>query len=239
MLNLQANSLFVTRNVAQTVSASGGTAPYVYSVVAGGAGGSINSSTGKYTAPAVFGRDTIRVTDDNADTADIIMRIMPVEALLLQIIQSELGLANGRVWLWNQKVDEPKDEDLYIVGRVMSCRPFANRLDYDYSSGVDAMQSVSMKSTLSIDIKSRGTEALYRKEEVVMALASQYAEQQQALNSFKIGKVPMDMPNIGEIDGSAIPYRFNITVNLLYSVSKTKAVGYFDDFQDVSVVTDP
>ena len=44
-----------------TFSAMGGVSPYTYSVFSGG--GSINSSTGSYTAPAVAGAVTVRVTD--------------------------------------------------------------------------------------------------------------------------------------------------------------------------------
>ena len=40
--------------------ADGGVAPYVYSVEAGGVGGTIGSSSGTYIAPSDSGYDTIR-----------------------------------------------------------------------------------------------------------------------------------------------------------------------------------
>jgi hypothetical protein len=45
--------------------------------------------------------------------------------------------------------------------------------------------------------------------------------------------------NLSMIDGDAIPYRFNISVNMQYFVRKVKAVAYFDDFADVEVTTEP
>ena len=52
--SLSVNNLF-------TFSASGGFAPYTYSIFSGG--GSVNSSTGAYTAPATAGSAIVRVTD--------------------------------------------------------------------------------------------------------------------------------------------------------------------------------
>lgn len=237
-LTLKANTQHITKNVPTVVSASGGVEPYSYSVVSGGVGGSIDPASGKYTAPSSLGIDTIRVTDADSATAELQMNILSPLGLLAQIIQTELGLENGRVWFFNQKIDEPKDQNLYVVLRVMSVKPFSNNLKYRENSGIDGVQTANFRSTVSIDIKSRGTEALERKEEVVMALRSQYSLQQQELNALKISAVPGEIPNIGEIDGSAIPYRFNLTINLLYSVTKTRAVDYYDTFENVNVVTD-
>lgn len=54
-------------NNTQTFSALGGSGPFTYSIVSGG--GSINSSTGLFTAPATAGSVTVRVTDSLAATA--------------------------------------------------------------------------------------------------------------------------------------------------------------------------
>lgn len=239
-LELKANSQNITQNISTVLSASGGVEPYVYSVVAGGIGGTIDSGTGKYTAPAAFGVDTIRVTDDVAATFDLPMNVLFPLQLMAQILWQELGLAEDRVWIYNQKINEPEDQALYIVLQFISLKPFSNvnRFEEDGGGGLNQVQSSNWRGSISIDIKSRGLEALNRKEEVVMALNSQYAKQQQELNNFKIGIVPENMVNLGEIDGAAIPYRFNISVNILYSVTKTKAAEYYDTFSDASVITD-
>jgi hypothetical protein len=64
------SSVSVPHTQTQQFNAYGGIQPYVYSVVGGGSGGTINSSTGLYTAPSGTGADTVRVTDANAATAN-------------------------------------------------------------------------------------------------------------------------------------------------------------------------
>ena len=47
----------------KTFSASGGEAPYTYSLVEGSSAGTINSSTGQYTPSSTYGTYHIKVTD--------------------------------------------------------------------------------------------------------------------------------------------------------------------------------
>lgn len=61
-------------NESKAFSASGGVAPYTFSVVAGG-DGSIVAATGAYTAAGFAGADTVRVTDSLGNTADAAVTI--------------------------------------------------------------------------------------------------------------------------------------------------------------------
>ena len=151
----------------------------------------------------------------------------------------ELGLANDRVWIYNQKKNQPTDEKMFVVVSVLTCKPFANTSKF-LPDGT-TVQSINMMATLSLNVKSRSTEALLRKEEVLMALASHYAQSQQEQNSFLIGKLPpgAQFVNLSEVDGAAIPYRFNISVNMQYFVKKVKAVPYLDQFDEPEVTTEP
>lgn len=234
--------------------ATGGTPPYTYSVrqIPLGAGGQINSSTGIYTAPNVvngglFGPpkqlyDTIQVNDSAGAFA--IANILVGTPLLLfcEIIQNCLNLANGRVYLWDQKMAQPTDSGLYVAISVLSCKPFSNTNKYDGSgANSNADQSVNMYALLSVDIISRDAEARDRKEEIILALNSNYAQAQQEANSFYIGKLPPggQFVNLSEQDGAAIPYRFNISVALQYFYTKTSAVPSFGSFQTPQVNTNP
>lgn len=228
----------------------GGTPPYTYSVLPNGAGGTINPSTGWYTAPAVVNddpakqSDIVRVTDSamSPATADLPILVGDALTLFMQILKQEMGLAGDRVRLYNQKIFKPTDAGLSIAVGVISCKPFGNTnrfagAEYDAA----AEQSVNMLATLSINAISRDLSALRRKEEIIMALASQYAETQQERNSFYIGRLPVggQFVNLSEIDGAAIPYRFQLAVNIQYFARKTQAVPYFDTFQTPTVLTDP
>lgn len=225
----------------------GGVGSLTYSVLAGGAGGTINSSTGVYTAPAAVPanqkllKDTIKVVDSNLDEATATILVGTPLLLLCEIIQREMNLINGRVYLWDQKIMQPTDSDLYVAVSVPSCRPFANNNRGEPSGGgVDSAQYVNMQAMVDIDLISRGTAARDRKEDLILALNSNYCQNQQMANSFYIGKLPVNagMRNLSEIDGAAIPYRYKISVHMLYVHYKTSAVDYFDDFEN-EILTDP
>jgi len=223
----------------------GGVEPYVYSVVPGGAGGTINASTGAYIAPAVASSnpnllyDTIKVVDAVADEVTTQILVGTPLLLLCEIIQKEMNLPNGRVYLWDQKIEQPKDSDLYIPIAITSCKPFGNS-NRPVSNGgsLDADQSVNMLASIDINIISRGPAARDRKEEIVLALMSNYAQRQQNANCFYIGKLPTSFLNLSQVDGAAIPYRFNISVNMQYAVCKVKPTEFYNDFESVEAFTE-
>lgn len=228
--------------------ATGGTSPYVYSVKLGGAGGAINSSTGLYTAPGSVQSapamlyDTVQVTDTSGSVAYAQILVGSPLLLFCDIIQQGMGLANGRVYLWDQKIFQPDDYDPYIAVSVLSCKPFGNINQPDSSgSGLISQQWVSMYALLSVDILSRGPAARDRKEEIILALNSNYSQAQQEANSFYIGGIPPggQFVNISNIDGAAIPYRFNISVAMQYVFVKPVSVPYLSTFSPVSVITQP
>lgn len=246
-LTLTQSATAVAVNSQVSFLASGGTEPYVYAVVAGGAAGTINSSTGVYVAPAVINADpkkaydTIRVTDAVAATTTLRILIGTPLILFCDIVQKEMGLANGRVYLWDQKIMQPTDSDLYIAVSVPSCKPFGNVNSYaSATGGLESQQYVMMQARVTIDMISRGPEARDRKEEALLALASTYSQQQQTSNSFYIAPLTSmgGFINLSDVDGAAIPYRYQISVNMQYSVSKTKSVSYFDDFSSQTVINE-
>lgn len=228
--------------------ATGGTAPYTYSALTTplGPGGTINSSTGLYTAPAApspdpqRSTDTIRVVDNvgAATTASILVGT-PLQ-LFCDIIQHEMGLAPGRVYLWDQKIMQPTDSGLYVAVSSLREKVFASSGRFNGSTN-QLDQSANVMATLQMDVISRGPAARDQKELVLMTLASVYAEQQMEKNSFFVGKLPAgsEFVNLSSPDGAAIPYRFKIDVNMQFMVRKSVSVQYFDAFSTVSVVTNP
>lgn len=215
----------------------GGSAPYTYSVRANGAGGSIDSSTGLYTAPLALGTDIIQVVDNVGAVASSPILIGTPLILFCDIIQTQMGLANGRVYLWDQKIMQPTDSGLYVAVSVVSCKPFGSSNESDTNG--NSIQSVNMYAILQVDIISRDAEARDRKEEIILALNSTYAEAQQEGNSFYIAKLPpgAQFTNLSSPDGTAIPYRFNISVAIQYFATKTMAIPYFSTFATPQVNT--
>lgn len=226
--------------VTQPFSPVGGSTPFVFSVIPGNAGGTIDSGTGLYTAPSTTGFDYVKVTDNLGATH--LSRVMVGNALELvcDILQTELELPDNHVYLWDQKIMAPKDDDLFIAVGIISCKPFGNTNNFfSDNDGLNQKQSINMQATLSIDIISRGVEARDRKEEVLMASVSDYAISQMELNSFYFAILPQSMVNLSQLDGAAIPYRFNIAANLQYFVTKTKPIAYYDTYTLGDIATDP
>lgn len=216
--------------------ATGGVEPYSYSIISGG--GSIDSS-GVYTAGNAPGAVLIRATDSTPgtpQTADYSLNVGHAIHLFCDIIRKELMLSSDQVFIYNSKWTIPNDSRLYVAVGILNPRPFANKSKLN--SDGEEVQSVNMFAPLSVNVCSRNNEAMFRKEEVIMALKSYYAESQQELNSFYIGKISSNFVSLGELEGAAIPYRYNITVNVQYMMNKKKGVPYFDAF-NYSIITNP
>ncbi len=73
-------------------TASGGVTPYTFSVLSGGAGGTINSS-GTYTAPNSSGTDTVQVKDSSGQIANASVTV--VAAPPLRIVPANLQVNVG------------------------------------------------------------------------------------------------------------------------------------------------
>jgi hypothetical protein len=234
---LNPTRVVVAKGISRSFGATGGTEPYTYSVAAGGAGGTIDSLTGLYTAPNVTGNDVIIATDDLGEVATSLVAIMTPLELFCDILQQEMDLDDGRIYLWDQKINMPIDQDIFIAVGVLNPKPFGNsRVIIPTISGLSEELSVNMHATLSIDIISRGPAARDRKEEVILALNSTYSQSQQEINGFKVFSLSQSFVNLSQEDGAAIPYRFNISCNIQYFVVKSKAIDYYSTFTDTIII---
>lgn len=221
--------------------ATGGSSPYLFSVLPGGAGGSIGSLTGIYTAPATIGIDVIQVTDSASTPAiaNASLAVLSAIQLVADIIRSEMGLSQDQVYLYNQKYDIPLDSRLYVAVGMNSLKSFGNRPRYvGGSSALTAIQTTNVVASLSIHVFSRSVLALLQKEQVLLALSSPYAESQMELNSFFVAPVTTSISDISVVDGAAIPYHYFFSVNLQYFSQKTTSPAYFSTFPMTSVITD-
>lgn len=236
-LKVLARSQALSENLTVPLGASGGTPPYAFSVIPGGAGGTIATYTGVYTSPSKSGIDTIQVADSLGATATLGIKIGSPLKLVCDIVQSEMGLDDDQVYLWDQKFNIPNDSRIYVPIGVLTCKPFGSSLKMD-SLGRQ-VQSVNMYANLSIDILSRSLDAVNRKEEVLMALNSFYSESQQEINSFRVFPLSNNFINLSDEEGAAILYRFNISVAIQYMVTKQSALEYYDDFPGAEVTTEP
>lgn len=220
------------------ILATGGTGPYIYSIVSGG--GSVNATTGLFTAPNAPAKVILKAVDSLAVEATVTIEVMTPIKLFADVIKTFMGLADDQVYLYNQKFKIPPDDRLYIAIKYPEAKPYANNTKYDGSgAGLVAQQTTHFNATIMVDIMSKSTAALERKEEVVLALTSDYSKRQQQLNAFAIARMPQRVVALNELEGDAIPYRFNLSVGLQYAFRKLSNTAYIDNFQAVQVRVDP
>ena len=245
MIQLLPSTAAMAINLTKSFLAIDGTPPYTYSILpppppSTAAGGTIDPVTGIYTSPPVTGQDLILVTDSTLATAQALVTVGNALELFCDILQQELSLAPGRVYVWDQLLLQPKDPGLYIAVAAATPKCFGQSKRYDGSgSGLVSMQSSNWYVNLNIDLISRGPDARDRKEEVVMALQSDYAESQMNANAFYIARLPNQFVNLSSVDGSLIPYRYNTSVAIQYALSKTENVDYYSTVPDATVTTEP
>lgn len=151
--------------------------------------------------------------------------------LICQIIEHELNIP-GQVWIYNNKINIPADNKLYVIVSFLSEQIIGNNAFYEVNEqgSMNEVSTVNSVASITVDILSRSTLARDRKSEILMALYSMYSQQIQSLNGFQISRNGFNITNVSEAEGAAIPYRYNLTFNVTYATSKTKAVDYYDEF---------
>ena len=233
---IKVSSNTITSGILIRYEVSGGTAPYVVTLVAGGDGGTLLPN-GYYQAPNAIpiGEQKIKAVDALLQEFIITIYLVSYPQLVCKIIQDYMGLSNGQVFLYNQKITLPKDSNLYIALKVDGVKTFGSSVKYD---GTNEISSVNAQANLSIDIMSRSLLALTRKEELIFALNSFLSQRIQAANSFKIASIPSSMTDISNIEGSLIPYRFNVSINVLYAKSYRASTDYYDDFSNSIIINE-
>lgn len=146
------------------------------------------------------------------------------------ILKSELGLDEGAIMLAYEKWDIPATEGLYVALSYMGPgKIVANVNDFDPVADQE-IQQVTMVNTVQIDVMSFDGSARVRKEEVAMALASIYSQQQQEKNNMQIGRQPTAFADASNLEVTKMLNRFVTTVSVTSLHVKRKSAGYFDKF---------
>lgn len=232
----------IAPNIETMFGQVGAVGSFTFSILPNGAGGTIDSATGLYKAPQLTNYnpkkfiDTIQVEDSLGTTATATIMVLPAIGLLAHIIQVEMGLSESQVQLYQQKFNVPNDSNVYVAVGMLTQKPFGSSKTYkDIGSGLNEVVSTMWKCIAWVEIYSSTNLAFLRKEEIAAAIFSTYSEQIQEANNFKIAKMPSQFTNISSADGPGVPYRFNISVNLSYTVSKEKPVPYFDQYEFATI----
>lgn len=150
---------------------------------------------------------------------------------ICDILQKQLGLADGQIWIYNQKRDIPNDFGVYYVAGYMGQRIIGNvRREVPTENGLVEYQSVHNLANFSVDILSRGSKARDMRDKVLMALNSTYAQQVQEAKGFQIARNSFQVTNTSEVEGVAEINRYTISFNVTYMSETSKAIEYYDTF---------
>lgn len=166
--------------------------------------------------------------------------------LIVGLIRAYMGLATEQVVVYNQKWRIPSDNRLYISVGYLAQKPYAPSIAYENfggtvekPAGLKEVTSINSQETFTINIYSRGDEAILRKDEVLLAFSSTMAQQLCEKYAIKLGRLPVGMTDISQLDGAAILNRFAITINALCARSQERVVEYFDQFPTPGLVINP
>lgn len=170
---------------------------------------------------------------------------MQIESVILDIVKTELALADDHCWIVTQNRIVPDTTGMFLTVQQLSAQPITSissfheadeSEDYPYTK-----QVVVLNSKIQINVFSRDNTALTRNWEVIAALRSNYAVEQQQNLQFRLYQISQPMVNVSELNqysasttfsptGGSRIYQFSVTCVAQYAKDKNTTVSYYDSF---------
>lgn len=166
--------------------------------------------------------------------------IPPVEPIKIvgNILTEEMGLVPGQIMLGLENWQIPTTQGLFIALFYGAEQVIGNN---NYNGTDDQgtfleIQSVVMLHTIEIDLMSFNEEARTRKEEVLWALQSYYAETQMELYNMRLAMTPGSFIPVRSLEPAKQLNRFMISILMNAVHTNTKITPYYDELQTVRLV---
>lgn len=156
--------------------------------------------------------------------------------VLADILKHEMGLADGQIMLGLENWAIPANTGLYVALFYGPDTTVGQTNEFDPAT-LDEIQSVAMLHSISIDAMSFDESARVRKEEIVMALNSVFAQQHVSANLMRIGELPQSFVPVPELEETKQLNKYRLTFSMNALHQKVKPVEYYDQFPDPTVVT--
>lgn len=159
--------------------------------------------------------------------------------VICTLIQSQLNLPQGTVWIYNQKKNIPNGAGLFVEVEFVGSKPFginAQEVTQDNGDYVE-IQSVNVSEMYKIVLYSRDESAKTRAWEVLAALGGNAAQQAQELYSFQFAKLPSNFVDTSALEASARLFRQDITFNAIRFRTKTNVIAYYNKFDNFQLLT--
>lgn len=144
---------------------------------------------------------------------------------ICRLLKDYLQLDDEHIYLYCNKWVIPKDGKLCVVVGTGQEIPYHSSTRVE---GLEEENTILSTCTLNIDVFSINREALYRKNEILMALNTSEAQNLFSRYGFYVPKIPQSFNQVNELDGATLLTRYNISFNMFYKTSKKYKSNYIE-----------
>lgn len=150
--------------------------------------------------------------------------------LVCDLIKTSLNLAGDQIWIYNQKINIPKDNRLYVIVSQVSAVQYAAGKKHSFSPSVTSTTHQHTQETIRIELLSSGTSAIDRAQEVIGALSSDYAEELGNKNGLRFARIPSSVTDTSFLEVTQQLFRTTIELRVLRAYTQSKTAAYYDSF---------
>jgi len=165
------------------------------------------------------------------------------QSLICGLLRGYMVLERDQVVVYNQKWKIPADDRLYItVASLGPEKQYGATVDLHDSADESALVediAIASQEMIGIDIYSRSQEAIQRKEEVMMALASTAMQQLCEQWAIKVARIPLTFVDTSGLEATARLNRFHLAFAVLRTRTRSSVVQFYDTFQKPKLVIEP
>lgn len=165
-----------------------------------------------------------------------------IAQIIVEILNFEMKMPRDHVWIRNQNKLIPNDTGLYIELGMINSSTISNstrieeQTDKEDKIHVHQIGELVQQEIIQVDIFSRANDILSRVQEVIQAMDSIYAQQQQEANNFKIFPNPRSFVDASTAEGGSMLNRYSITFATMVWYRKDTLLNsplgdYYNDFR--------
>lgn len=151
-----------------------------------------------------------------------------MDLIRLILVNQFNDISQERINIYDEKWQIPPDSSLFLTIEYRSGRCLSNRNNFipaTLPEDVVESQDVNMVEQIVVGIFSKDRTATQRKEEVLMAIMSSYAQQLQEKYAFKIARAG-EIEDLSALEASAMLKRYDIVLSVYAWYNKTITPGY-------------
>jgi len=198
-------------------------APYTWSIVDGQG---VVGDDGLFVAPKSEGATTVELTDDEGTTFQKTIQCFDIDKMILQIVQSDLGLESDQIFIFNQKIKIPNDQRLYVTLNFVTQKSYGtNVLTRDRGK-----RSLSVSALYDINFFSPSLMTRLVKDKAMAVFNSVLSEKLQSFNAFSIQRNIESLKDISFIEKTSPINRFVLSIRVNYNkIIDTNNYTFFNE----------